>query len=253
MGFLMENYRVREEKIEVGGIPIIRLIPEGIEDNFKTIIFYHGLGSRKENQRMRGYILSSFGYQVMLPDALHHGERDPKKSEDLEEIGRYFWQAVLQNTRESTGLIDSLIEDYGADKDYIYVTGHSMGGFTAAGVLAHDERVRAAIPINGSFNWVGFNDMLRDSFGSEMEEIVLEEEAEIKSLDPMSKIEEIKDRHIFILHGDKDMSVNIENQREFFDAMKAVGAENIIMNEYEGLGHFTTTNMFEDILEYLEK
>lgn len=250
--YLKDNYKVLEEKITINGVPAIRLFPEGLEGDLKTIIFYHGLGSKKENQRYRGHVLSSFGFQVIVPDALHHGERDAKDTEDPVEIRRYFWQAIIQSTKESSKLIDEIISDLRGDEDHIYVSGHSMGGFTSAGVITHDNRVRCAIPINGSFNWGRSNEMLRDTLGSNIDDIE-SQEPEIKELDPMNNLEKLKDENILILHGDKDLSVDIEIQRDFYSVMKEMGSKNIIMKEYEGLGHFTTTNMMEDIIIYLKK
>lgn len=250
--YLKDNYKVLEEEMVISGVPVIRMIPEGLEGPLKTIIFYHGLGSKKENQRYRGHVLSSFGFQVIVPDALHHGERDAKDTEDPVEIRKYFWQAIINSTKESSQLIDKIISDLRGDEDYIYVSGHSMGGFTSAGVITHEDRVRCAIPINGSFNWGRSNEMLRETLGSSID-VIEEEEPRIKELDPSNNLEKIKDENILILHGDKDLSVDIEIQRDFYKTMKDMDAKNIKMIEYEGLGHFTTTNMMEDIIKYLKE
>ena len=105
IGYLDRHFAVEEERLTIGGLPCIRLIPKGLETSYRTIIFYHGLDSSKDRQRIRGHILAGFGYQVLLPDAVHHGERDRKETEDPEKIGRYFWQAILTSLRESDSLV----------------------------------------------------------------------------------------------------------------------------------------------------
>lgn len=249
MSGLIENYIVREEKINIEGIPCLRYIPEVKQDKLETIIFYHGLGSDKESQRMRGYILSSFGYQVIVPDAKHHGARDAKFTEDPLQLSRYFWQAILQSIDESEILIDNIIEKYNGDSDNIFVTGHSMGGFTSAGVFTHNEKIRGAAPLNGSFNWKVSNDSLREVHGHR--DIKIEEEKIVDILDPILHGDKIRDRDILILHGEKDTEVDIEPQRLFYREMKGQ-MENLNMIEYEDLGHFVTTNMMEDLIKWIQ-
>lgn len=249
MAHLFENYGVEEEKIDIEGIPCLRLLPKNKEGKLPTIIFYHGLGSNKERQRMRGYMLAFAGYQVFIPDALHHGERDAKYTEDPIQVSKYFWQAILQSLQESEILIDRIVEDYRADEENIFVTGHSMGGFISAGVFTHNPKVRAAAPLNGSFSWEASNDSLRVVHGHEG--VKIEEEKEVNILDPIEHKDKIRDRDILILHGEKDPEVDINPQREFFEEMKK-DMENIDMIEYEDLGHFFTTNMMEDLIKWLK-
>lgn len=37
--------------------------------------FYHGWTSTKELQSLRGHILAAYGYDVIIPEAINHGER----------------------------------------------------------------------------------------------------------------------------------------------------------------------------------
>ena len=75
MPYLLNNENIVEEKINIRGIPCIRIIPKRKNGPFSTIIFYHGWGSTKESQRFRGFILSNLGYQVIIPDSIYHGEK----------------------------------------------------------------------------------------------------------------------------------------------------------------------------------
>jgi len=65
------------------------------------------------------------------------------------------WQAAFRgrptaDTVFLTELIDSLIADYGADPDRVYMTGHSSGGFMSYSYAAmHPDKVAAIGPVAG--------------------------------------------------------------------------------------------------------
>lgn len=246
MNYLEKNYSVREEKIYIEDIPCIRLVPKGLEGEIPTIIFYHGLDSSKERQRLRGYFFAFCGYQVILPDALHHGERHRKESLDPREISRYFWQAIINNIKESEVLVDSLIKNYGAGR--IIVAGHSMGGFTTAGVVTHNDKVKAGIAMNGSFDWEGSADIMKKAMGLD-EDFTIPEEVEMKKLNPINNLHVLKDKKILILHGEEDPEVSIFPQREFYE--KNRDNLDLDMIVYPGLGHFVTTNMLDDAMKWI--
>ena len=64
---------ITEEKIYIGDIPCLKI--EGHEKVKGVIIFYHGWSSTKELQSLRGHILAAYGYDVLIPEAIYHGER----------------------------------------------------------------------------------------------------------------------------------------------------------------------------------
>ncbi len=243
-----DNNYVKEERVVIGGQTLIRLVPRGQEDSLKTIIFYHGLGSNKENQRIRGYILSFFGYQVFLGDALHHGERDRKETEDLVQIYRYFWQAIIKNVEESEDLVRAIIKDYRADADHIYVAGHSMGAYSSAGILANNDLVRGALAINGSFDWESSNELTK--LRAKNQETIAEE-AEMRKYSPMAKLDRLMDKEILLISGELDQEVDNRPQIAFYENMLKRGHKNIEMFVHEGVGHYVTTAMLENMIKWL--
>lgn len=254
MSHLKSNYKVIEEKIVIKGIPIIKLKPEIDFNKYPSIIFYHGLDSKKENQRIRGYMLASIGYQVFLPDNLYHGERAMSLEPDLALIPKYFWEGILQSVEESEIIVEDIIENHSALEGEIYVSGHSMGGFITGGILTHNERVKGGIPINGSFNWEASNKGFLKELG--LENLKIEKgdlENRIDKLDPKNNLDKLKKKEILILHGMEDDIVSIEPQREFYSLYKKENLEGkIIFKEYEGVGHFVTTGMMEDLIIWLK-
>ena len=60
---------------------------------------------------------------------------------------------------EASTIIDDLVCKYDADANRIGVTGHSMGGFTAAGIFTHNPRYKGFSSVKwflvlGKFQWV---------------------------------------------------------------------------------------------------
>ncbi|GFN35085.1 alpha/beta hydrolase family protein [Tepidimicrobium xylanilyticum] len=251
--YLKSSY-ILEDKITIEGIPAILFRPKEWEKPLPTVILYHGWSSNKELQRMRGFILSTVGYQVIIPDAIHHGERGALSKYDLEDAKQYFWDTILTNIKESNTIIDQIISKYDADPNRIGVLGHSMGGFTAAGIFTHNPNVKASVIFNGSCGWENFNKWLRKnheiSNAFEFKEI-----DQVKRLDPQNNLNLLIDRPILLLHGDRDNVVPIESQRIFYHKIrhKYSYRDRIKLIEYPNLNHFVTTNMMEECIAWFDR
>ncbi len=243
-----------EEKISMGNIPAILFRPKNKEGLLPTAILYHGWSSNKEFQRMRGFILSSAGYQVIIPDAIYHGERNPLKNYNLENAKKYFWHVVLNNIEESKIIIEQAVSKYQADPARIGILGHSMGGFTAAGVFTHNLDIKALVVFNGACNWNYFNQWFKGK-GWVEEDFEFEEEERVSTLDPQNNLKLLKDRPILLLHGDRDGLVPIEGQRIFYSKIKECykNPKRIKLIEYPNLNHFVTTNMMEEAIYWFYK
>lgn len=248
--YIKSNY-VREEKIKVQGIPAILLRPVDAEKEIPSIIFYHGLGSSKENQRLRGLILACIGYQVLIPDAIYHGERSPLSDYGLETARMHFWDIIFNNIDESDSLLEELVLKYGADPDRIAVMGSSMGGFTAAGIFTHNKAISNLVVFNGSCGWENFNKNFEVPNSEKFKSLT----KKVKERDPMNNLPLLKDRRILLLHGDSDTSVPIDSQRIFYNKLKAMNSdgEKLRLIEYPGLNHFIPTNMMGECIDWLGK
>ncbi|MFA5528863.1 MAG: prolyl oligopeptidase family serine peptidase [Peptostreptococcales bacterium] len=241
-----------EEKMNIGGIPTLLLRPKDAKEPMPTLLFYHGWSSNKESQRMRGFIYAAVGYQVFLPDAIYHGERNP--IDYIPENGQYFWEAILKNMEESKLLTERIIQEFHGDPHKLFIGGSSMGGFTAAGVFTHNPQIKALVVFNGSCAWRKSNVLLMKDNDLELktkEKKTLERALE---LDPMNHLEKLKDRDILMIHGDADSSVSIESQRLFFRKMQALNKDKgrVKLIEYPNLNHYITTNMMEDSIVWLK-
>lgn len=247
----LHSNHISEERITIGDIPAILFRPKGIEEPLPTIIFYHGWGSSKESQRIRGLIYATLGYQVLIPDALYHGERNP--IEHTPENGNYFWRTIFNNVEESNILIDTLVKDYKADSDNISVMGSSMGGFTAAGVFTHNPTIKSLVVFNGSCAWENSNESLMKNLELVITDEIKEILDDVRKLDPINHLDKLKDRDILMLHGDADSSVSIESQRLFLKEIQALYKDKnrIKLIEYPNLNHYITTNMVEESMKWI--
>ena len=90
-------------------------------------------------------------------------------------------------------LLDRIILDYRVDRDRVYLTGLSMGGYgTWALAAAHPERFAAIAPICGGGN--------------------------------PKDAPKLKDLPIWAFHGAKDPTVPLARSQEMVDALKAIGS-----------------------------
>lgn len=251
--YLKSNY-ILEKGISIGEIPAILFRPKGIEEPIPSIVLYHGWSSKKEFQRMRGFILASVGYQVIIPDAIYHGERAPLDDYSIENAKRLFWPVVFNNIKEYPKISNEIINKYNADPEKIAVMGHSMGGFTAAGVFTHNQNIKSLAVLNGSCGWELFNEEVKETFNNIDEEII-EIEEKVNTLDPINNMYKLKDRPILLIHGDKDSLVPIKSQRIFYKKAKEAynKKDRIKFIEYENLNHFVTTNMMEEVIIWFHK
>ena len=252
---MLKSKFIREEKHKIGKIPVIRLVPKYREEKLPTVIFYHGWSSSKEIQLMRGMILASFGYQVILPDAINHGERGMVDYSNPAEIVRCFWPTILQNLDEYEVIRDFSIENFHADGEKLGISGNSMGGFTASGIFTSNPEIKALVMLNGSANWTGANFIFKELIPGELPDWLKEEEKKISAIDPMNHIEKLKDRPILILHGKADSVVDINSQRDFYKMAYSLYEDRskIDIIEYKNLNHIVSTNMMEEAVKWFEK
>ena len=247
---------VLEEKININGIPAIIFRPKSVGDKLPTIIHYHGWSSNKERQRMRAYVMSSLGYQLVIPDALNHGERNPLEDYGPQSAIENFWPTVFTSLEEFDGLIDGLIGDFHADSNRIGIMGHSMGGITGAGIFAHNPRVKTLMVLNGACAWENFNDFLKGNLdGKEDLRDFTEIEDRVKKLDPINNLDKLADRPMILQHGASDDVIDIKTQEFFYERarLEYKDKRKIKFMKYLKLGHLISTDMLEDSIAWARK
>jgi predicted peptidase len=118
-----------------------------------------------------------------------------------------------------SALLDSVIQKYNADKQRVYLTGLSMGGYGAWSLaLAHPEKFAAVIPICG---------------GGDTIHVHL---ARLNYLTPKTK-EALKTLPIWAFHGGSDKVIPPSESQHMIDAFKALGNNDVKLTVYPGVEH----------------
>jgi predicted peptidase len=178
-------------------------LPDGYCDSdarWPLVLFLHGVGECGEDLE----IVKKQG----LPRVLEEGNPLPflVVSPQARSHG---WNPEVLLT-----LLDQIEERYRVDRDRIYVTGLSMGGFGTWALAAADPgRFAAAVPICGGGDpaWAG----------------------------------RLKDLPLWVVHGAQDDTVPIGQSEEMVRALRAVGG-NVEFTVYPEAGHDCWTQTYDD-------
>jgi len=243
-------------RVILGDIPCIYVKPEFITEQRPTVIYYHGWESNKDNNLFLGKIIAFHGYNVILPDAIHHGERGKLEKYGVQELRRYFWEVILNTVKEYETLINAAEDRLGISRHRLAVMGSSMGGFISSGIFASNTEIKCHINMNGASAWqkaeMTFKTMDYEGKGM-ADEKQLEE---IANYDPLSRKDDLYPRPILLLHGDADTSVPIDIQRYFYDEIKEVYKDNPERLKFvvePKLNHYKTVRMMEETIAWLDK
>lgn len=192
-------------------IDYLLYLPAGYGKEEKTwplVLFLHGKGDKIER-------MERFG----LPKQVERKKDHPFILIAPEAPGGRFW-----NSRDLTALLDEIEAKYKVDRDRVYVTGLSMGGFgTWSLAAAAPERFAAIIPICGGGN-------------------------------PTSA-KKLKNVPIWVFHGAKDTTVPAKRSEAMVEALKEAGAKDVKFTLYPEAGHdsWTATYKNPDVWEWLLK
>ena len=163
-------------RVELGNIPCIFVKPKFNREEAATVLYYHGWSSNKDNNIFIGKILAFHGYNVILPDAVHHGERGNLENYGIEELRQYFWKVILNTVKEYEILMDEAVNKLGISRQRIAVMGSSMGGFISGGIFAANKEIKCLINMNGACAWQKavetYKTMDYEGKGMEVEEIM---------------------------------------------------------------------------------
>jgi len=173
-------------------------------DAVPLVLFLHGAGERADN----------------LNQVKKHGP--PKmieKGHDLPAIvvspqcpAGTWWTA---HTGILSALLDKIEREHNVDKDRIYVTGLSMGGYGTFALAAKEpERFAAAVPICGG--------------------------GTPKQAKALTKLP------MWVFHGDADKVIPVDESKRMVKAINQHDGENAKLTIYEGVGHNSWDRAYGD-------
>ena len=250
---MVENNFVNVTKIKFGEIPCLYIRPYSSEKDFLQFL-YHGWSSKKENYEFMGRIIALYGFQVIVPDAIKHGERGDLDYEDLQVMEQNFWKVAINSVEEFKTILNEGQERLDIDPLKIAVMGHSMGGIISSGIFARNQNIRTLITMNGACAWEDVEERVRAARNVDRTASISLEK--LRKYDPLQKKENFYLRPVLIQHGEKDDSVPIESQLYFYDQI--VGdyrerPENLKFSVIKNLTHHKTIGMLEDAIAWLKE
>lgn len=245
---------ISEKAITIAGIPCCVFTPKGVHSSpqakLPTIFYYHGWSSNKNKQRFIGSVLAAFGFQTILPDAIHHGEREAFDDYSAAGYG-HFIPTIMQNLREFQPLKEYALNELSAGENRIAVSGHSMGGFTAAGIFTHNPELKTAVIFNGAFAWQNaINENEKRYHTAHIEFSSTEKKA-----DPANNLDKLQNRPIFLLHGEKDSLVPFEVQKAFYETAQARYSDKnaIRFMPVARMDHYISVQMLNEAIIWLSQ
>jgi predicted peptidase len=128
---------------------------------------------------------------------------------------------------QALAALDASIKEFHGDRNHIYLSGLSMGGFgTWEIAAAHPGRFAALVPICSGVR------PLKD-----WPQLKVELANDAKAADPYAEVaRRIGNTPVWMFHGDADQAVPVEESRHMAEALKAAGAE-YKYTEYPGVNH----------------
>lgn len=248
--FPYENNFVTTTIEKINGVPCLKFIPKNHKGLLPTIINYHGWHSSKEFKKFESMVIATNGYQVIVPDALHHGDRDAIDHDNPKNIDEYLWKIIFQGIKESKKFIELIIQDHNAEPDRIAVMGDSMGAIIASGVFIDNSDLKCLVQINGCAAW---QESIKNNY---LPKNVGEYDKLIEYYDPIKNKNRIKERPILLLHGTEDTSLSINEQKLFFIKMSSLYQEDLEKFQFievDKINHRITTGMLEKSIIWLKR
>lgn len=235
-----------EQTEVIGGIPVHRILPEG-KGRKIPVFLYHGWSSTALQQHTRGMILAWAGYEVWMPESIHHGSRG-KVDYYAPASYNIFWETIFQNIKEFSVLAEE------AQKRGLacpWVMGHSMGGMTVLGIGSScARRIRGIVSMNGSGSWLLTHLFLQARFGMAVPRSWPLYDT-IEARNPSAHTKEMENLPVLLLNGESDPSIDIRAQKNFYEILRKTDRQ-ADMITYPGLGHFVTTNMMDDAARWMD-
>ncbi len=226
----------------INGVPILHISEKGNAEKRPALIFHHGITSAKEHNLHIAYSIAKKGFHVILPDALHHGEREAANSAQKRYL--LFWNIVLQSVHELEDIVNVLALEGLIDRNQVAVGGTSMGAITSFGALSRYEWIKSGLCFMGAPQFGLFaNEMFKKAEQNGIQISEKEKETllnQIKPYDLAEQPDKLNERPLFMWHGEEDNTVPFSYARQFiidFEKSRSSHFNKITFLPEEGVGH----------------
>jgi predicted peptidase len=209
-------------------------------EKLPVMLYLHGSNRRgNDNQSQVGDLYENI---KGFPDNWRFIVVIPQCRKDL------FWAGPM--TDQALAALDQTIKEFSGDEDRLYLAGYSMGGFGAwQTAITYPDKFAAIIPVAGGVEPIGEP--------SERERTLLSKQVTAVASAPdvfAAYADVLKDKAIWIVHGEKDESIPVEQARKMAAALKSAGNTRVVYNELPGVGHGSVVPAFSNpkLFEWLE-
>ncbi|CAM3085906.1 alpha/beta fold hydrolase [Lactiplantibacillus plajomi] len=212
-----EDVVVRTTKI--ADLPVLHVFAASqAQTELPTIIDYHGWTTQTSSELVASYDLVRQGFRVILPTAYLHGSRND--GTDLDRHPEHFWSIVGHSVAEFPQLVDALVTAGISNPEKIGVMGTSMGGITAAGIMATQPTVKAGVSLIGSPEPLAFAKdqvaKLPAALAAKLPEQLLTATYEqISRFDLAQHVDQLAGRPMFFFNGTADQMVPYQYVADF--------------------------------------
>lgn len=189
----------------------IYLPPQLLTSPMPVVLFLHGAGERGDdnNAQVIHGIKDMIDWSIKHEPAIIIAPQCPEGQRwaevDWNKLSHTMPPEISSPMKLALEILDKVVADYPADKNRLYITGLSMGGYGTWDIIQRlPRKFAAAIPVCGGGDITGA---------------------------PL-----FKDLPIWAFHGDADTSVPVSRSRDMVAALKACGG-NVKYTEYPGVGH----------------
>ncbi|WP_173916962.1 alpha/beta fold hydrolase [Halobacillus sp. Marseille-Q1614] len=220
--------------------------------------YFHGFTSAKEHNLAQAYLLAQKGYRVVLPDSLHHGDRDDNLSR--QDLSFKFWEIVYQNLKDIQDIKDELDQRNLILDRRFGIGGTSMGGVTTAAAVTMYPWIQAGAVMMGSPKPVEFaKKLIQDVEQTGIQLPIPPDELEelyqsLASIDLSLNAHKVKEKPLFFWHGDADPVVPFEHSYDFYNEIVSQyrNPENIRFLRETGAGHKVSRFAILEMVNWIE-
>lgn len=153
---------------------------------------------------------SGYGENFALSVVGHYGERD--------------YQDIIE-------FVEHAVSRFGLDRNRLYVTGGSYGGFMTNWIVTHTDVFRAAVTQRSISNWVSFYGTSDIGYYFTYDQIGGRPWEDLEKLwdkSPLKYVKNVK-TPLLIHHAEMDLRCPIEQAEQLFTALRELGKEAVLV------------------------
>ncbi|HCT95766.1 alpha/beta fold hydrolase [Vagococcus sp.] len=238
----------------IAEIPILEVVAETLlNEPLPLILYYHGWRNNKELVLTQARRLAREGFRVVLPDAMHHGER---RVTEISSIPTFtFWSSIQYNLAEYHVLVRYYEERELILDERIGVGGYSMGGITTAALMSQHASIKVGTSIMGTPQPYRYYRYMKDHINArvpygyppEMDHLL----SWIPHYDLSLQPEKLANRPLLIWHGTDDDRIPYEQAFDFYKTIKTKSyGEQTVFLTGKNEGHLVTIPLMDEITTF---